>query len=194
MKKIIALATVTTVAAVWTVAATYPDEARLLADRLCAAALRAWDGVEANPWPILLALGTFLLTIVYHTLRGKSLRESVEVAATRVTLVPVPAPAPQPETAVVMRARARATRTQLIADQIGLENRYRKLPEDVKKAEKEACYTEQALADARQSVEVKQMAHEAAVAKLDALRKELAEGEAEMAAIAAELKKLAEVV
>jgi hypothetical protein len=48
--------------------------------------------------------------------------------------------------------------------------------------------------DARQSLEAKQRAHEEAVEKLEALRKELGEGEAEMAAIAAELKKLAEIV
>jgi hypothetical protein len=194
-KKMIALASVT-VAALGTVAATHPDEWRQLTDRLAAAALRAWDGIEANPLPMLLALGTFLLTIVYHKLRGKSLRESVEVAATRVTVVPVPAPsaATDHETPVIARARARATRTQLLADQIGLENRYRKLPDDVKKAEKEACYTEQALADARLALEAKQQAHEDAVAKLEALRMELAAGEAELAAITTELKKLAEVV
>jgi hypothetical protein len=194
-KKLFALATVTVVAA-GTVAATHPDDAVQLTNRLGAAALRAWEAIEANPLPMILALGTFLLTIIYHKLRGKSLRESVEVAATRVTVVPVPtAPGPaEQETAVVARARARATRTQLLADQIGLENRYRKLPEEVRKAEKEACYTEQALADAHQSLESKQKAHEEAVAKLEALRKELAEGEAEMGAIAAELKKLAELV
>jgi chromosome segregation ATPase len=196
MKKLIALATVTVVATVGTVATTHPDDSRQLVDRLAATALRAWEGIEANPLPMLLALGTFLLTIAYHKMRGKSLRESVEVAATRVTVVPVPSSSvtAEQETAVVARAKARATRTQLIADQIGLENRYRKLPDEVKKAEKEACYTEEALSEACDTLEEKQKAHEEAVAKLSALRKELAEGEAEMAAIAAELKKLAELV
>jgi hypothetical protein len=194
-KKIIALATVTVVAAVAATGASHPEDVRQLADRLSASARRAWAGIEANPVPVLVALGTFLLTIVYHKLRGKSLGESVEVAATRVTVVQVPAPAAlEPENAVVARARARATRTQLLADQIGLENRYRKLPEEVRKAEKEACYTEQAVTDARLSLDTKQKHHEEAVAKLEALRKELAVGEAEMAAIAAELKKLADVV
>jgi len=160
--KIIALATVVTVTAVGTIAAAHPDESHLLAARLAATAKRAWEGIEANPLPMLLALGTFVLTIVYHKLRGKSLRESVEVAATRVTVIPVPsaAAATEQETAVVARARARATRTQLLADQIALENRYRKLPDEVKKAEKEACYTEQALADVRRALEAKQQAHE----------------------------------
>jgi hypothetical protein len=203
-KKMIALATVATVATVTAasaVAATHPDESRQLTTRLAAAAARTWDGIEANPLPMVLALGTFSLTIVYHKLRGKSLRESLAAAATRVTLVPVPAPAHEPENAVLARARARATRTQLIADQIGLENRYRKLPDDVKRAEKEVCYTEQAvteaeqaLTDAEHNLEAKLAASDAAVARLESLRKDLAAGEAELAAIAAELKKLAEVV
>jgi hypothetical protein len=193
MKKLFALATLG-VAAVGTTYATHPDDfARVLAI-LQVAAERAWAGVEANPVPVLVALGTFLATIVYHKLKGKSLRESVEVAATRVTLVPVPASGAQPETAVVLRAKARATRAQLIADQIGLEGRIRKLPSEVRAAEKDACYTEQSVADARKSLEAKQKAHEEAVSKLESLREELAAGESELAAIADELKKLAEVV
>ena len=193
MKKFIALATVA--AAVGTGYATHPDEARQFLDAAARAAERVRGSIEANPVPVLVALGTFLLTIVYHKAKGKSLRESVAFAATRVTLVPVPTPAAgEHATAVVKRAQARATRTQLVADQIGLENRIRKLPDEVKKAEKEACYTEQSLADARRSVVAKLTAHEEAVAKLEALREELAAGESEVAAIAAELKKLAEVV
>ncbi len=193
MKKFIALATVA--AAVGTGYATHPDEARQFLDAAARAAERVRGSIEANPVPVLVALGTFLLTIVYHKAKGKSLRESVAFAATRVTLVPVPTPAAgEHATAVVKRAQARATRTQLVADQIGLENRIRKLPDEVKKAEKEACYTEQSLADARRAVVAKLTAHEEAVAKLAALREELAAGESEVAAIATELKKLAEVV
>jgi hypothetical protein len=192
MKKILALATVTAVTAAGAAVATHPDESRQFADRAAATAVRIWQGVEANPVPVILALGTFLLTVVYHTLKGKSFRESVEVAATRVTVVAVPAPAPEPT--VVQRAQARTTRTQLIADQIGLENRIRKLPAEVKQAEKDACYTEQSLADAVKALEAKRQAHEEAVVRLEALQRELAAGEAELAAIDAELKKLADVV
>ena len=118
------------------------------------------------------------------------------------------APAPVPalasgeqENAIVKRAQARATRTQLIADQIGLENRIRKLPDEVKKAEKDASYAEQAMNEseemltaAEEELEAKIAANDGAVAKLEALRKEVANGESELAAIAAELKKLAEIV
>lgn len=194
MKKLFALATIGAAAAVGTAYATHPDDfARVLAI-LQAAAERAWAGFEANPVPVLVALGTFTATLVYHKLKGKSFRDAVEVAATRVTLVPVPAAGAQPETPVVTRAKARATRAQLIADQIGLEGRIRKLPTELKAAEKDACYTEQAVADARKSLEAKRKAHEEAVAKLESLREELATGESELAAIADELKKLTEVV
>jgi len=162
---------------------------------LVKAARQAWENVQTNPVPVVFALGTFVLTVAYHKAKGKSLRESVEVAATRVTVVPVPGGvAVEPETQVVKRAKARATRAQLIADQIGLQNRYRKLPDAVLKAEKEACYTEQAVADAERALADKRKAHEEASAKLEALANEQAEGEAELADIEAELKKLAEVV
>ncbi|QJW93460.1 hypothetical protein [Frigoriglobus tundricola] len=202
MKKFITLTIVSLAAAVGTASATHPDESRLLLAAVVRTADRMGSSIEANPVPVLVALGTFLLTIVYHTAKGKSLRESVEFAATRVTVVPVPAAAPaESEAAVVKRAQARATRTQLIADQIGLENRIRKLPDEVKKAEQEACYTEQAVTDAEkaltaaeEALEAKLAANEAAGVRLEALRKELAGGQAELAAIAGELKKLAEFV
>jgi len=202
MKKLIALTTVSLAAAVGTASATHPDESRLLLAAVTRAADRMWSGIEANPVPVLVALGTFLLTIVYHKAKGKSLRESVEFAATRVTVVPVPTVAPvESDAAVVKRAQARATRTQLIADQIGLENRIRKLPDEVKQAELDACYTEQAVTDAEKALtaaetalETKLAANEAAGTRLEALRKELAGGQAELTAIAAELKKFAEFV
>jgi hypothetical protein len=176
--------------------ATHPDEFVRYAAMTEAAAVRLWENVEAHPVPMLVALGTFLLTVVYHKAMGKSLRESVEVAATRVTVVSVPAKEKEAEAEnpVVRRAKARATRAQLIADQIGLENRHRKLPEEIVKAEKEACYTEQAVADAKRVLGEKHKAHNKAVAALEALRREKAAADAELAAITAELKKLAEVV
>ncbi len=192
MKKFIALAAVGFGAAVGAGYATHPNEFAEYAAIATRAAERVWVGIEANPVPVLIALGTFLLTIVYHKAQGKTLRESVEVAATRVTVVQAAAGVPEP--AVVKRAQARATRTQLLADQFGLENRVRKLPDEVKKAEKDACYTEQAVADAKRSLKAKEKAHEDAVARLAALQKEAAAGEAELAAIGAELKRLAEVV
>jgi chromosome segregation ATPase len=206
MKKLFALAVLTAALIVATLYTTHPDEFRQATDTTAAASLRLWAGIEANPAPVLVALGTFMLTIVYHKLKGKSLRESVEVAATRVTVVALPTPTPvapvaESENVVVKRAQARATRTQLIADQIGLENRLRKLPDDVRKSEQEVCYAEQAvttaeeaLSKAETAMEAKLEAESAAKAKLELLRKELAAGESELSAIAAELKKLADVV
>lgn len=177
--------------AVWLAYGRYPEEFGQYAGASEAAANRMWANIEANPVPVFIALGTFLLTIVYHKLKGKSLRESLEFAATRVTVVPVKSP--EEEAPAVRRAKARATRTQLLADQIGLENRARKLPDAVQKAEKETCYTEQAVADAERALAARKQAHEEAVARLEAVRKEKAVHDAELAEIAAELKKLADV-
>jgi hypothetical protein len=153
---------------------------------------RAQEMATANAVPLGLAVGTFLLTVVYHAARGKTLRESVEVAATRVTLVPVPAD--DTEVGVVRRAKARATRAQLIADQIGLQTRLRKVPDELTRAEKEACYAEQAVADARRVLADREKAQNDVTEKVAALRAESKAGREELAAIDAELKKLAEVV
>ena len=111
-----------------------------------------------------------------------------------MTVVTVPAPAGEAENPVVTRAKARATRTQLTADQIALEARTRALPDAVKKAEQEACYTEQGATDAARTLAARKTAHESAVAKLAVVRAEKAAADAELAAIRAELKKLADVV
>lgn len=142
---------------------------------------RARDGVAANPAPTALGLGTLLLTVTYRLARAKAAKAALP-------------PAEATETAVLRRAKARAARTQLVADQIGLENRHRKLPDAIREAEREACYAEKALADAARSLDEKEKAHAEAAAWLEALRDEKATADAEAAAIAAELKKLADVV
>ena len=172
--------------------ATHPDDTKLYLAAVAQGAARLWQSIEANPIPVVVAAGTFLLTVIYLHAKGKTLRESVTVAATRISLVGVPQA--EAETPVVKRAKARATRAQLLSDQVCLENRYRHLPDAVRTAEKETCYTEKAVADAEAALEKKQQAHEAAVAKLEALRKEKSAVDAELAAIDVELKKLNEVV
>jgi hypothetical protein len=174
---------------------THPDEFREYAGSAVAAARWVWAGIEANPVPAALAGGTFLLTVLYHKAKGKSLRESLEVAATRVTIVPVPVTdGGAGENPVVRRARARATRAQLVADQIGLENRLRRLPEELTKSEKEAFTTGQSVADTERKLADRRKAHDEALAKLEGLRKERTGGAAELAEIEAELRKLDEVV
>lgn len=171
----------------------YPDEFAKFAANAVVAGRWAWDGIRTNPVPVSFAAGTFLLTVVYHKAKGKSLRESLEVAATRVTVVNVPKDA-EGENPVVARAKARATRAQLLVDQIGLQNRQKKLPEELRAAEKDACYTEQALADAERRLADRRRAHEDAAAKLEALQKERDAGTAELAEIDVELQKLGELV
>src|SRR5438093_9950475 len=94
----------------------YLEDFLVYAAEAVKAALWVWETVKANPVPAALAAGSFLLTVFYHKLKGKSLRESVEVAATRVTVVPVPVENGAAENAVIRRAKARATRTQLLTD------------------------------------------------------------------------------
>ena len=191
MKRIL-LVTVCLAAAVGFGYGSHPNEFWQYVGTAAQAAHWVWDGIRANPVPVSLAAGTFLLTVVYHKAKGKSLRESVEAAATRVTVVSVPAHEAG-ENSVVRRAQARATRAQLLADLNGLQNRQRKLPEEVTRAEKEACYTEQAVFDAERKLADRRQAHEVAAANLDALRAEQRAAQAEVAAIETELMKLAEI-
>jgi hypothetical protein len=173
----------------------YPVEVAQSLNTAVNTAIKVWENIETNPFPVVVALGTFLATVIYHKASGKSLRESVEVAATRVTIVPVPREdGASDEKPVIKRAKARATRAQLLVDQIGLQNRQRKLPDEILKAEKDSCYTQQALTDAQRTLSARQKAHEESVSKLKALRKENAELEGELLEIDSELKKLAEVV
>ena len=105
------------------------------------------DGVRANPLPVGLAAGH--VPAHGHLPQGQGQvapgvaggrghagdrrqRPAGGTARTRWSSGPRPGP----------------TRAQLLADQIGLQNRHKKLPEEMVKAEKDVCYTGQALADA----------------------------------------------
>ncbi len=157
----------------------------------------AWNKIESNPIPIVVALGTFVMTFIYHKAKGKSFRESVEVAATRVTVVqPVPAPNSvqrEEENPVLKRARDRTTRIQLLADQVEIRNRIAKLPEALIKAEQEYCFKEKAVLDAKAALGEKYKARNQAENRLANLRSELETGRAEIEAIEAELMKLKQV-
>lgn len=160
---------------------------------------RLWGAVEANPAPVVVALLTFALTVAYHLVKGRSVREAIEAAATRTAPaveavrpmpVPVYVPSGPPESPVLARAKARTARTQLVADQIGLENRARVLPEAIKKAEQEACHAQQAHADAERALAAKRERHEAAAAALAALNVERVRIQGEVTAIRAEVARL----
>ncbi len=195
MKKIVSLAAVLLVAA-GILSSRFPADANRYAATIDEKAQAAWGKVEANPIPVVVALGTFLLTFVYHKAKGKSFRESVEVAATRVTVVTPPLQASQAlmENPVLKRAQARATRTQLMADQIEIRNRISKLPDAVVKAEKDYCFAEKAVNELKANLGEKHKVRNQAATKLNSLRAELSTGTAELDAIDAELKKLAEVL
>ena len=115
MKRIMLL-TVCLLALVATGYSMYPEEFRRHTSLAADGAQRVWRNVETNPLPVALGFGTFLVTVLYHKARGKSLRESLEVAATKVTVVTVPAGEGAPaENPVVQRAKARATRLRSVS-------------------------------------------------------------------------------
>ncbi len=145
---------------------------------------RAVEGVETNPLPSLLALGTVLATACLRASRSRP----------AVTTPAAVEPADDGKAGVLRRALDRATRTQLVCDQIALEHRCKALPEAVRKAERDVCYTENAVAEAERALASKEADRNEAFGKLEDLRHELAAGDAEAVAIRAELVKLAERV
>ena len=105
MKRIVFASVILSAAAAVGAYGVFPDETTQSFVAAANAVLRVWERIEANPFPVLIALGTFLATVAYHKAKGKSLRESVEVAATRVAVVAVPhKPVEDDENPVVKRA------------------------------------------------------------------------------------------
>lgn len=97
----------------------------------------------------------------------------------------------RPET--VRRAEARALKGQLINDQIGLENRARKLPQEIQDAQKIVNKTAKDLTDAEYNLRVKQVAYEKACEKLSALKTEDASIETQLVEMALEIDKLTKI-
>lgn len=152
-----------------------------------------WKDIASNPLPVLSALATFAVTVAYYKFTGKSFREALETAATRVTVISAPAAPAAPvesENPLVVRAKHRATRTQLVFDQTNLEGRMKSLPAELKKAEVDFAHTERDLAEANKILEQAQAAHAKTTNTLAALRKEDAEAKGEMEVIVAEIKAL----
>lgn len=199
MKKIAVIVLVLVVAAM----AKYlnnPNEFRPYLIKAGEWAQRIRSNAESNPVPIVIAIGTFVFTCIYHKARGKSFRDAVEVAATRVTVIPA-APAAsaatvetEPVNPVLMRAYARTTRTQLLADQTVLKVRINTLPDEVKTAEKEFCFAEKQVLEAKRVLGEKHKARNLVTNKLASLREQLNDGRKEIDAIESELTKLAEYV
>jgi hypothetical protein len=102
-------------------AGAYPNQLQPLQDQTQQFAEKAWTGIEANPSPVIFALATFVLTVVYHMGRGKSLKESVGIAAIRTPVIEA-----TQEAIVVRRARARSTKNQLLVDKKTIEDRHKK--------------------------------------------------------------------
>ena len=170
------------------------SEAQPYLDKAKQVGMLVKSNIVTNPVPIGLAIGTFLFTCIYHKVKGKSFRDAVEFAATRVVVVPAPQVEPEPANPILMRAYARTTRTQLLADQVIMKTRINKLPSDVTQAEKEFCFAEKAVYDAKRILGEKHKVRNVAHRKLTDLRAELTSGQAEVDAIENELGKLAEVV
>lgn len=161
-------------------------------DAVVGAAERGWAGVEGNPVPVVAALGTFLLTVVYHKSKGKSLRQALEVATTRVHVVePVGPPAATPPVSkVVVKAQQRTTYLQLVADRDAKESELKPLIERADKltAEAEKRHTDLQIAEAVAAA--KRLAAAEADAQVAALRQKIEQGQDELLELDHEIEQL----
>ena len=66
------------------------SEAQPYLDKAKQVGMLVKSNIVANSVPIGFAIGTFLFTCIYHKAKGKSFRDAVEFAATRVVVVPAP--------------------------------------------------------------------------------------------------------
>lgn len=116
-----------------------------------------WAKIVADPAPYLSALGTFCALFVYHKIKGRSTRESLEAAASRSTTVMVmpaqpagPVIDPNSPYAVAMNSLAVTQLQKHLGD---LLNRKEVLPKEIKEIETECAHAQKALEKAKELYE-----------------------------------------
>lgn len=163
----------------------YPETAQEWIQVLIPMGMNLWDKVETNPTPYVTSIGFFVLAVVIQVRRGKTIKEAVQA---------VVAKGPVTESDVVVRSRNRALKNQLLTDQIGLQNRIRKLPEEIKRAEVDFAHTQKDLRSAEENLKIKVANHKLSSDKLKALEDEAIRSHEEHAHIQTELNGLKDMV
>lgn len=129
----------------------------------------------------------FAASVLWLKRGGRTTRQAITTAAFPVSAI---SPLPDPESPALVRARNKTLRMQLLADEISLNNRLKKYPEAIVKAEKDVSYTESAQKTAKEQYDKARRFHDEATASLTNLRdQEKAETE-ELVEIRKELARL----
>lgn len=143
---------------------------------------KGWTKIEENPIPIIVALLTLLLTIVYHKAKGKSFRQALETSITKVQTIELPLQQVQTPTAQ-SRAINKATLKQLKEDQKETETEIYKLVPEIDKAKIEVSRTENEYMKIKTVMNSKQQSMQLAHNTLQDLLKEQAEAEQKLTEI-----------
>lgn len=141
------------------------------------------ENVKHNFMPYC-TVGLFLTTVAILRKRGKNYREAIRTAAFPATATPAVAEV----SPAVKKAQARTLRAQLISDQISLENKLRKLPEQIVSAEKGVSYTRKHLIEATTVYKKAQADHYTAENHLANLQTIKASLETDLAQITTEIE------
>ncbi len=185
--------------------------------RIAAFTERVWESVVANPTPVVMAIAVFLFTCAYHVVRGRSIREAVEIAITKIepqrsTASGLPtmgeayrgtshanqsgsdASEEVEETPVMARARNRVEWHQLTTDKEDIERRMLRLPDEIATVQRDVSMKEMEYRQVATDHQVKKERLETVVGRLNALLDEKARRNTELAAVDAELERLKPLV
>ncbi len=153
------------------------------------------DKCSANPVPIWVAVAGFLFTMVYHWAKGKSFRESVEVAATRVKVVETTAtPAAATVSPAYEKAQKQSVYLRLAESETEIEAKIGRLRTEVAKADKVMADTSKQAKEARLLFEQKTNSAHDAHEKYNLLLSSLTESLNERDSIKVEMRQLEKVV
>lgn len=150
---------------------------------------KGWGKLEENPIPVLVALVTMILTVVYHRTKGKTFRQALEVAVTKVNTVEVGERISGPSSAA-SRAQAALMYQQLERAQASFEGRLKHLPGTIDAGRKATNRAATEAQVAQKTADEKKLAFKQALDALAKLEAEQEAGQRELVEIDAELAAL----
>lgn len=91
---------------------------------------KLWASIESNPGPSILAVVLFVMTVVYHKMKGRS-----TIAALKAGLLKeAPVDPPTPENPIIAKMHRQAIENQMLDTYEKLEKRQKALPTEIENA------------------------------------------------------------
>lgn len=145
-------------------------------------ASKLWESIEANPGPSILAIGLFVITVIYHKRRGASTVEALKAVVLKTT------PA-EPENPVLVKIQKEALQNQMYKAYDKLSDRSKVLPEEIGTASAHVQRAEVIYNKARDAALRAEQEFNRAKELRESLLKEQADAKVTMAELEEELSK-----